>query len=87
LIIYLELHGFFKGQIVDDAKFMSQVKWCYVPFGEHLENLGNFHEVCIWMIVNEYEQHAIVLHDYHWLVLPLAMGFSFHMGLENANKM
>jgi hypothetical protein len=26
LIIYLELHGFFKGQIVDDAKFMSQVK-------------------------------------------------------------
>jgi hypothetical protein len=26
LIIYLELNGFVKGQIVDDAKFMSQVK-------------------------------------------------------------
>jgi hypothetical protein len=27
LIIYVELNGFFKGQIVDVAKFMSQVKW------------------------------------------------------------
>jgi hypothetical protein len=83
----LELNGFFKGQIVDDAKYMSQVKWmlCSIWW-----TFGNFGQLPWSVHMNDSQWIWTTCNCPSWLSLvgfTTTMGFSFHMGLENANKM